>query len=193
MDIFVIQNGVVIPTPEALMIYPFSEIWERNADKSVAMLKLSYIEFMCSRKRSNPFIDYHEDEREEKILISLFPNGNDEDREIVTEDDMVGIGMAKYLAMQSDASPSLKFYEASLAAAEQMVDFFTTFDLTETNIKTGHPLYKPADITRALKDVDVVLKTLNALKSKVIQELYDDSKAKGGREINHFEKAPNER
>jgi len=192
MDIFMIQNNIVVPTPEALLIYPFSSIWEQN-DKSVAMLKLSYIEFMCSRKRSNPFIDYHENDRQEKVLTSLFPNDEEKNYEIITEDNLVKIAMATYNRMQDEASPSLKFYEASLIAAEQMVDFFTTFDLSELNMKTGNPLYKPADITRALKDVDVVLKTMNALKSKVIQELYDDSKAKGGREINYFERAPNEK
>ena len=57
-----------------------------------------------------------------------------------------------------------------------------------TNIKTGNLLYKPADITRALKDTNDILKTMNSLKEKVYQELYEDSKAKGGREVNYFEK-----
>ena len=38
-----------------------------------------------------------------------------------------------------------------------------------------------------------VIKTLGSLKEKVIQEIAEDAKGKGGREINYFEKAKDER
>jgi hypothetical protein len=41
--------------------------------------------------------------------------------------------------------------------------------------------------------VNDVFKTLGSLKSKVEQELYEDTKGKGGREINYFEKTSGEK
>ena len=74
-----------------------------------------------------------------------------------------------------------------------MVDFFTTVDLNAINARTGNLLYKPADITRALKDVNDVIKTLASTRQKVIQEIAEDAKGKGGREINYFEKSKQDR
>jgi hypothetical protein len=59
--------------------------------------------------------------------------------------------------------------------------------LNKVNPRTGNPLYKPADITRALKEVNDIIRTLNSIKEKVYQELAEDSKGKAGREINYFE------
>ncbi len=43
------------------------------------------------------------------------------------------------------------------------------------------------------KDVNDVIKTLSALKVKVMQEIAEDAKGKAGRDINHFEKSRKDR
>ena len=192
MDIFIVQDNRVGITPQALLISPFKEIWEEN-DKDMALLKLGYIEFMCSYKKSNPFGGYLIDERPLKILISSFPNGTEEEYSSIMNDSLVIEGIALYIKNQAEASVSLRYYEAAVSAANKMADFFIDFELDTPNPKTGNPLYKPADITRALKDVNDIIKTLGALKDKVIQELNEDAKGKAGREINYFEKPKHDR
>lgn len=191
MDIFFVKGNRIAITPEALLLAPIKEIWEKE-EEGMALIKLGYVEFMCSHKKTNPFIGYKLEVRGRKILLITFPNVHEEEYEKVMNDDNVILAMSMYNILQNEASPSLRFYNASIKAAETMTTFFTDFDLKSTNSKTGALLYKPADITRALKDVNDVIKTLGAMKEKVIQEIAEDSKGKAGREINHFEKSKND-
>ena len=188
MDLFTVENNIVRPTAEALLLRPFNNIWESDttSKKDIAIAKFAYIEFMCSYKRSNPFIGYtNKDDRKLKIIGSLnIENALNE----ILEDNNVKEAIDLYNKLQEEASPSLRFYESAVQASEKMIEFFESFDLMAVNGRTGNLLYKPADITRALKDTNDILKTMNSLKEKVYQELYEDSKAKGGREVNYFEK-----
>ena len=70
--------------------------------------------------------------------------------------------------------------------AEQMKTFFNNLDISEVNSKTGNPLYKPKDITSALNDANRTLETLDSMKEKVEQELFETTKNKGQKEISPF-------
>ena len=192
MNIFLVVNNRVAIYAETILIEPFKTIWETN-EPDMALRKFTYIEFMCSMKKSNPYIDYNEDVRGMKILQQSFPNESDEQINIIINDELVIQGMEVYKRFQREASPSLEFYEAALAAARKMSNFFMTVNISEKNPRSGMPVYKPSDITRALKDTNDVLKTLAGLREKVTMELYEDSKGKAGREINYFEISSTER
>ena len=192
MEIFIVQDNRIAVTPQALLISPFKEMWEKYEPQECIIL-FGYIEFMCSHRKSNPFIGYPKDERPGKILERSFPGGTAEQKQGLVNNPDVKRGMEVYKEIQHAASPSIRFYEGSLAAAEKMVNFFTTFDLSATNPRTGTLLYKPADITRTLKDVNDVIKTMGALKEKVLMEIAEDARGKGNRDINHFEKAKKDR
>jgi hypothetical protein len=192
MEIFIVQDNRVAITPQALLLSPFKEMWEKYEPEDCIIL-FGYIEFMCSHKKSNPFIGYPINERPFKILETSFPNGSDEQKQGLMNNPWVKKGMEVYKKIQHGASPSIRFYEASVSAAEKMIDFFTTFDLSATNPRTGTLLYKPADITRTLKDVNDVIKTMAALKEKVLMEIAEDARGKGNRDINYFEKAVKDR
>ena len=83
---------------------------------------------MCSHKKSNPFIGYPIEERGLKILYSIYPNGTDEDYEAIINDGLVITAIDIYNEIQDEASPSLKFYNASVKAAETMTKFFIDLD-----------------------------------------------------------------
>ncbi len=59
--------------------------------------------------------------------------------------------------------------------------------MNERNAKTLNPVYKPKDITGAIADARRTLETLNALKSKVDEEVYEISRNKSGKEISPFQ------
>ena len=192
MEVFIVQDGRIAVTPEALLLTPFKKIWNKY-DTDEAILRFTYIEFMCSYKKTNPFIGYQLKERENKILEYCMPTITNEQKKDITSDKDIIKAMSFYDTVQLESSPSLRLHMAAEAATDKMIGFFTTFDLSAKNLKTGTLLYKPADITRALKDVNDVIRTLTSTRQKVIEELAEDSKGKGNRSINYFEKSKKDR
>lgn len=192
MEVFIIQDGRIAITPEALLLSPFKTIWEKHTVDE-AILRFTYIEFMCSYKRTNPFIGYTIGERGTKIIEYCSPTSTNEEKLVIMKDNDVIRAIKFYNKVQLESSPSLRLHTAAESAADKMINFFTTFDLSAKNPRTGTLLYKPVDITRALKDVNDIIRTLTTTRQKVIEELADNVKGKGGREINYFEKNKKDR
>lgn len=179
--LFIIEGDVVKPNVETLMVEPYKTIWERDKTprKGVALKEFRFIEFMTSKKRSNPYAGYEDEARFKRLQLDIF----DEEWEI---DTLVEQGMIKVAEFQKEASPTYRYYLAALMAVEKLVIFFETFDLNERSEK-GALLYKPADITRAVNDTDKVMQNLNNMKEKVEQELFEQTKTRGNKQINPFE------
>lgn len=181
--LFVVENNVAKPNIETLMITPFKEIWERDTstNKSRALKEFTYIEFMTSKKRSNPYAGYVEDERPAKLKKDL-DFANDWQPDIYME-----MGMAKIVEFQKEASESYNYYIDSLVTAEKTRKFLKEIDLGEKNPRTGALLYKPKDVTSALADTEKVIQTLLALKEQVEQQLIEKTRTKGNKVTNPFE------
>lgn len=180
--LFKVENSVAKPNVETLLVSPFQDIWERDKskDKSRATKEFTFIEFMTSKKKTNPYAGYDEDKRYEKLKELLFPVDWQPDL-------LIEQAMAKVVEFQQEASQTYQYYISASKAAEKMRTFFNTFDINERNERTGNPVYKPADITRALNDTDKVLQNLNSMKDKVEQELFEMTKSRNNRQINPFE------
>ena len=176
--LFKVEKRRVIPNTETLLIYPFKDIWERDKTKEKvnAIEDFSYIEFCTSVKNTNPYAGISKSKVESTVKKDIIT------RKDWKEDDLIKEGK-KYLdKMQREASPTYNYYMSAKKAAEKMQDFFDTFDLTrDINVKTGNPLYKPGDITRALNDTSKILKNLDDLKEKVDNEIFESTREKGNR------------
>lgn len=180
--LFQIQGKAVFPNPETLLISPFKEIWERDksSKKEIAIQEFAFIEFMTSMLKSNPYREYPEDRKEEVIK-----------KDIITEEDwkpdeLIEKAMEKIKEWQTEGSISYTYWMSNKTAAEKMIDFFNNFDITEVNPKTFNPIYKPRDITSAIADAEKTLTTLNALKKKVDEEIFESNRVKAGKEISPF-------
>jgi hypothetical protein len=77
---------------------------------------------------------------------------------------------------------------AAKIGAEEMKTFFLNFSMNEVNLKTGNPIYKPRDITSALKDTNDIIQRLDSMKSKVEQEIFEVTKKRGEKTISPFAK-----
>lgn len=178
--LFIVENNVAKPTDEVLLIEPYKSIWERDKSKNKikALNEFTFIEFMVSKKKSNPYKGYDEESRFEK-LCELYLGGK-------KPDNLIEQGMSDLDTFQKEASETYRYYESASKAAEKLQIFFNTFDITDVNEK-GQLLYKPRDITSALNDTTKVLQNLNSLKEKVEQELFDITRTKSNKEINYFE------
>lgn len=188
MNIFIVENGIVMPTPEILLVSPFNKIWERDTTKKKehALKEFAYIEFMCSYKKANPFIGFPPKDRHRKICESVLHNIS------YIPDDAVKRAMGLYRDWQENASPSLRFYKAVVKANEKLVAFAEVIDLNERDNK-GSAVFKPSDITSITSKAYENLKTLTLMKEKVEQELFEVSKTRSNRQINAFEIRPEER
>lgn len=184
MQIFIIEDNIAKPNPEILLIPPFREIWDRdrNKHKENAIMDFTFIELMCSPRRSNPFSGYNENERAFKIIEQVFKEDPD-----YIPDALVREGMEVYLTWLAEASPSYNHWLANRLAAEKTQKFFKEFNYDDKNPKTGLPIWKPKDITNAIKDAEDNIKTLDALQKKVESELLEKVKTKGMRTVNYYE------
>ena len=179
--LFTVENLIAIPNTETLLVSPFKEIWERDTtkNKDIAIKEFTFIELMSSKKKSNPYGGYSDNERFKKLRDMLF----DESWE---QDLLIEQALIKVSEFQKEGSPTYSYYLSVLEAAEKIKDFFKNFDINERNDK-NIPIYKPGDITKALNDTDKVLQNINSMKEKVEQELFEQTKTRSNKSINHFE------
>lgn len=180
--LFTIENKIVKPNVETLLIHPFNEIWERDESptKVEAIEDFTYIEFVTSARKTNPYAGYADDIKREKVKADIIT------REDWVEDDLILKAIRKIEEFQVEASVTYNYYMAAKKAAEKMQDFFLNFDMNKVNIKTGMPIFKPKDITSSLMDTSKVLENLNTLKEKVEQELFEQVKNRGQKVISRF-------
>jgi hypothetical protein len=181
--LFTVESKVVSPTTEALLIFPFREIWERDSskDKRYAIEDLSYIEFMASVQKSNPYSGYPEHQRPEKIIKDIITRA-----EWDQEDPLFLVGIEKLKQFQAEASVTYNYYMSAKVAAEEMQQFFINFRMNQTNERTGALIFKPKDITSALLDTSRVLENLNTLREKVDNEIFEEVKKKGQKIVSPF-------
>jgi hypothetical protein len=180
--LFTIENKVVKPYTETLLISPFKEIWERdtNPGKFIAIDEFTYIEFMTSVKKSNPYKGYQEEERARRLALDIMKH------EGYIPDDLVKKGMQVLVDFQASASVTYNYYMSVKNAIYKVQTFFNTFDLNEKNEKTGLPIYKPKDITMSATDTEKVLQNLATLQEKVDNELFESVKIKGQKSVSMF-------
>lgn len=186
MDLFKVENGVAKPTEHALLISPYKDMWDRDEtpNKEQAIREFTFIELNCSFKKSNPFKGYPDGRREQEILKNIF---KDEEITIDLKDELIVEGIELYEKLRKEASPTIQYYLASKEGAEKMIKWLREFDMNKENPRNGMPLYKPREITSALKDSYDVMKTLNSLEEKVYEQIFESAKTKSNKEINYFE------
>ena len=184
MEIFIIEGAAVKTTTQILLISPFKEIWEedKSRGKGVAMQIFSYIEFMISKKKTNPFKEYAPEKKERAIVDKIF--GNDS---TYTPNDSVNEAMELYREWETEASVSLRFYDSNLNLLEKIIKNNNDIDLDERDDK-GKPIHNSTHIARAVREADQVLQSMSSLRKKVEQELYESSRTKSNKEINPFER-----
>jgi hypothetical protein len=104
--LFTIESKIVKPYVETLLISPFREIWERdtNAGKFTAIDEFTYIEFMTSVKKSNPYRGYTPEERARRLAVDIMKH------ELYEPDELVKKGMEVLVEFQQTASPTYTYY-----------------------------------------------------------------------------------
>lgn len=185
MLLFKVENGLVKPLETTLLIAPFKKLWDRDTTKHKDRVskEFSFIYFFCSYAADNPYKGYIDDaERKNKIVEGLFNENKWE------PDMLINDGIMQFREFQHNASPSLIYFESVRKALDTLRQYWETLDMKKTT-KTGMLVNKPSDVARGIEQTSSLLVKLADLEAKVLQELLSNSKTKGNRIINHFEKA----
>ena len=160
-------------TTEALLIPEFKKIWERDKkkDKEKAIKEFSYIYFSTDFK--SPYVQSADAGLAEKVVAKDFMKDPKykPDKEIVA-------AIGKYVELQE--TPSMRLLKASLKTISNLTSYLETLNLHERD-KNDRPLYKPNDVTSALKAIGPVIESLNKVKEQVEREVAQSATLRGQR------------
>lgn len=164
-------------TDEAFLVRPIRRLFnaDRSERKEQFWRQISFMYFMVSPASSYSYI-LDLDERAAEIIKQ---EGLPED---FRPSEMLREAMEIYRKLT--ITPSQKLLESSLIAADTVSKF-----LRDPNILTGvddkgKPKHTVSEITRALKDVEGIINSLQSQQKKVEQELQDgEGKARGNQEL----------
>ena len=187
MYLFKVERNKVVPTIYALSHPLYKQIWNRDLleNKERAVQEYTYIEYMCSPRKSNPFFEYPEDKRHEKIVERLFPD------ELTFEaDEVIKKCMGEYEVILHKASRTYRHYTSATKAMDKLSDFLEDVDM-EARTSSNALQIKPTEISAAIGKAADAMKSLEKLKDKVDKEVYEDTKTRANREIGFFEDPAN--
>lgn len=189
--LFQVVNKTVQPNVETLAISPFSEIWSRDKskDKEIALKEFAYIEFMSSQLKSNPFKDYPDGEKSKKILEAIkYEESLEHNKHInlISADILIEKAIEFIRELQTNASSTYRLYAAAMKARDELEKFLTNLDMQDIDPKSGKPLWKPKEITSAMMDIPKLTSSLNDLKKKVEEEIFEEVKTRANKTISAF-------
>lgn len=183
MDLLEMVNGYAVPSVHALLIEPFKSIWNNDtSSNNIESTKIfTYIELLCSPKKSNPFAGYEEEIRVIKVKEEVWGDGNYP----ITHQIM--LATLRYKELLSDSSMSYGLYVDAVTGVEKLRKFLREFSLDERT-PGGAMVLKPRDITSAMKDIDDVAKNMESSRDRVHTELIQTSKTRNQRDIGDYER-----
>lgn len=182
MEIFEIINGHLFPTIHCLMIEPFKSMWNNDTSegKENCLKDFTYIELLCSPKKSNIYYKYSEEDRPGKVKQYVY---GDENHGTSSE---VMLAIIKY---KEELSTSLGYsmLNTTINLMHTMKDYLDGLNPADTT-PSGALKLKPKEIFAAAKEVPDLISKLEEARDKLHSELGTAAKTRNDREINEFER-----
>jgi hypothetical protein len=178
--LIILDNNVLRPAPEALLVEEFLTIWKRDKSKTKekALKELAYVYHTTDFQ--SIYRNYHENMREGKIKLDLF-----KDREW-SPDLAITLAQNKYASLQTTLSMELlNDVEAGLTTLR---DYFRNVDFEDDENGVAAKNF----IQNVQKMGDVV-KGIKSLREEVEKELSDNMQMRGGSKIGSRELPPDKR
>jgi len=173
MKLFDLKERTVIVSPEALLVPEFEKLWKKDKtkDKGVAIRQLSFIYFVCDYR--SPYRSAHTINKLESIVGKDFMK----DENYAPDPDM-RVAMEKYRELQR--TPSMSLLDAAKRTVHNLTDYLESVDLTERD-KNNRPVYKPSDVTSALKAIGGIVDSLRVVTETVQKEVSESGSLRGQR------------
>ena len=164
MNLFEIDNNVVVFSPQALMIAPFKKIWDADdsEDKINATLELAFVYYMAD-ERSDFMHIIDTDERIEEIkrFIDMHESFTGKSKETVR---------AVHYYEQLSITTSTKLLQSTRLVIQKISEFLDNINMNERDERTKKPIHDITKITGAVEKIPKLIKALNEIEKEVIKE-----------------------
>ena len=174
---FDIQGNKIKLSPEDLAIPPFKDHYNNAEDKSEALKEIEYVIWL--HKWNTPYEAYPIDRRASVVAKDVFKDENYKPTDEVLE-------LAKRF-VELQETPGTRLLSASRSAAEGLI---TVLEAYYNNLNTSHnyqDLDEAIKITRILKDVGNIIKSLDIAMKQSKAEQLESGRVKGGGVIGMYE------
>lgn len=168
---FDIQGNKIKLGAEDLAIPPFKDHYNNAKNKDLALKEIEYAIWL--HKWNTPYDAYPINERPARIAKDVFNNENYEPSEEV---QMLGQRFAEF-----QETPGTRLLLASQTAAEGLIAALNDYSKTSMDIDTA------IKVTRILKDVGNIVKSLDVAMKQAKAEQLESGRIKGGGTIGLYE------
>jgi hypothetical protein len=177
--LFRIKDYKVEPTPQALLVHEVQDVWKQRGKKRDTILdECAYVEFMVNPRSENPFYEYEELKRDDK-LRERYLGGKE------PHDKLVNL-IEFYRKQMEEESATLNLYDTILTQARELTEYLKGVDLKQLD-DLGKPIHDPSKHIKTLKEASTLLPMLSELKKKVESELYERIRTTKDLEIGPYE------
>ena len=168
---FDIKGDKIILNTEDLAIPPFKDHYNKAEDKQQALKEIEYVVWLY--KWNTPYEAYSENERASRVAKDVFKDGG-----YVPSPAVVELGK-RFIEFQE--TPGTRLLTASRAAAEGLTEALNIYSKEATDIDVA------IKITRILKDVGSIVKSLDMTMKQAKAEQMEAGRVKGGGQIGLYE------
>ena len=168
---FDIQGNRIILSTDDLAIPPFKEYYNNSTNKELALKEIEYVIWLY--RWNTPYEAYPENERASRVAKDVFKDDN-----FIMNEDLKALAV-RFLEFQQ--TPGTRLLSASQTAAEGLIKALNDYSSSAMDIDTA------IKITRILKDVGPIVKSLDIAMKQAKAEQLDTGKIKGGGTIGLYE------
>jgi|TARA_R110000787_G_scaffold63208_6_gene142411 hypothetical protein len=164
MNLFELENNVVTFSPQALLIAPFKEIWDKDKSKGKedATLKLAFIYYMAD-ERSDFIHILNTDDRvaEIKNFIDMPKSFTGKSKEIVR---------AVHYYEKISETTSTKLLQSTRLVLQKISEFLDNLNMDERDERSNKPIHDIGKITASVEKIPRLIKAINEIEKEVIKE-----------------------
>ena len=168
---FDIQGNRIILSTDELAIPPFKEYYNNSTNKELALKEIEYVIWLY--RWNTPYEAYPENERASRVAKDVFKDDN-----FIMNEDLKALAV-RFLEFQQ--TPGTRLLSASQTAAEGLIQALNDYSSGAMDIDTA------IKVTRILKDVGPIVKSLDIALKQAKAEQLDTGKIKGGGTIGLYE------
>tara|TARA_R110002051_G_scaffold324053_1_gene419840 strand:+ start:4538 stop:5089 length:552 start_codon:yes stop_codon:yes gene_type:complete len=164
MNLFEIENNVVVFSPQALMIEPFKKIWDADKTKGKhgATLVLAFVYYMAD-ERSDFMHILDPDERiaEIKLFIDMPEKFTGKSKEVIR---------AIHYYEKLSETTSTRLLQSTRLVLQKISEFLDNIDLNERDQRSNKPVHDIGKITASVEKIPKLIKAINEIEKEVVNE-----------------------
>lgn len=168
---FDIKGDKIVLSTEDLAIPPFKEYFNGASDKQLALKEIEYVVWLY--KWNTPYEAYPEKERAERVAKDVF--GDSKWTASVSVQNLA----KRFVEFQE--TPGTRLLQASRTAADSLTEALSIYSENGMDIDTA------IKVTRILKDVGNIVKSLDTAMKQAKAEQADAGRVKGGGQLGLYE------